>query len=358
VRIALWERWLRRPKSLWIRKALFQIHLWTGISLGAYVLVISLSGSAIVFRNDLYNALWPGPRMVAISGPRLTHDQLRDAARRAYPRYRVSWIWDAKRPNQAPNQAIEIWLDRNGHKKERLFDPYTGQDLGESRPYSIQFLAWLADLHINLLSGNTGRLVNGAGAIFVLILSVTGAVLWWPGIRGWRRGLLIRHTSNWKLFNWELHSVIGLWMLPFVFMFGLVGTYSSFPRPFQVLVNKIAPLDVYRLIPEASLRMPPNSSFIPVGAQSGAPRPRFIRPKLSTGDQIIRWFSYLHFGNFGGWPSKALWVVIGLAPAFLFVTGVLMWWNRVLGPAVRRVYNYRSWPRTKPHFSPSPDSLP
>jgi uncharacterized iron-regulated membrane protein len=173
-----WERWLRRPKSLWLRRALFQIHLWMGVSLGLYVFVISLSGSAIVFRNELYNALWPKPRTVAIAGPRLTHAQLRDAARRAYPRYKVSWIWDATRPNQAPNQPIEIWLDRNGHKKERLFDPYTGQDLGESRPYSIQFLAWLADLHINLLSGNTGRLVNGAGAIFVLILSVTGAVLW------------------------------------------------------------------------------------------------------------------------------------------------------------------------------------
>jgi uncharacterized iron-regulated membrane protein len=153
--------------------------------------------------------------------------------------------------------------------------------------------------------------------------------------------LVIRQTSNWKLFNWQLHSVVGLWMLPLVFMFGLVGTYSGFPRPFQVLVDKVAPLDVYRLIPEASLR---NTivNFIPVDAQSGTPRPRFVRPKLSTGDKIIRWFSYLHFGNFGGWPSKALWVVIGLAPAFLFVTGILMWWNRVLSPAIRRPGRGRS----------------
>jgi uncharacterized iron-regulated membrane protein len=332
----VWTRWLRRPKSLWLRKALFQIHLWAGIALGVYVLVISLSGSAIVFRNELYNSLWPGPRMVAVSGPRLTHDQLRDAARRAYPRYRVSWIWDAKQAKQAPNQAIEIWLDRNGHKKQRLFDPYTGRDLGESRPYSIQLLAWLADLHVNLLSGNTGRLVNGALAIFVVILSVTGALLWWPGIRGWRRGLTIGPSSNWKLFNWQLHTVIGLWMLPFVFVFGVVGTYAGFPRPFQVLVNKIAPLDVYRLEPEASLHNRPAVNFLSVAAQSPTPRPRFVRPKLSTGDKIIRWFSYLHFGNFGGWPSKAIWVAIGLAPAFLFVTGALMWWNRVLGPAARR----------------------
>jgi len=346
-----WERWLRRPKSLWLRKALFQVHLWTGVALGLYVLVISLTGSAIVFRKELYNALWPAPRMVAISGPRLTHDQLRDAARRAYPRYKGSWIWDAKQPNQAPNKAVEIWLDRGGHKKERLFDPYTGLDLGESRPYSLQFVAWLADLHINLLSGDKGRLVNGACAIFVVVLSLTGAILWWPGIRTWKRGLAIQPTSNWKLFNWQLHSVVGLWMLPVVFLFGVVGTYAGFPRPFQVFVNKIAPLDVYRLEPQASLQGPVN--LIPVDAATT--RPRFVRPKLSTGDQIIRWFSYLHFGNFGGWLSKAAWVIIGLAPAFLFVTGLLMWWNRVLSPAARRVYNLRSWQRKSAHSSASPD---
>ncbi|HMD49256.1 MAG TPA: PepSY-associated TM helix domain-containing protein, partial [Bryobacteraceae bacterium] len=285
MRVALWERWLRQPKSLWLRKALFQVHLWTGLSLGLYVLVISITGSAIVFRNELYNALWPGPRMVAISGPPLTHDQLRDAARRAYPRYKVSWIWDTTRRHQASNQAVEIWMDRGGHRKERLFDPYTGQDLGESRPYSIQFLAWLADLHINLLAGKMGRMVNGVGAIFIAIISITGAVIWWPGVRTWRRGLAIQPASNWKLFNWELHSVVGFWMLPVVFVFGLVGTYAGFPKPFQALVNQSAP-------------------------------PR-------AGEKIIRWFSYLHFGNFGGWPSKAVWVILGLAPAFLFVTGAL-----------------------------------
>ena len=223
----------------------------------------------------------------------------------------MSWIWDARQPNQ----AIEIWLDRNGHRKERLFDPYTGVDLGESRPYSIQLLAWLADLHVNLLAGKTGRLVNGAGAIFVIIISITGAVLWWPGIPTWRRALTIQPSSNWKLFNWQLHSVIGLWMLPFVFLFGVVGTYAGFPDRFKSSLTRSLH---WSCMATRTCR----DSF---------------RPNPSTGDKIIRWFSYLHFGNFAGWPSKALWMVVGLAPAFLFVTGVLMWWNRVLSPAARRL---------------------
>jgi len=33
---------------------------------------------------------------------------------------------------------------------------------------------------------------------------------------------------------------------------------------------------------------------------------------------------------------KTIWVVFGLAPVLLFVTGVLMWWNRVLSKAFER----------------------
>jgi uncharacterized iron-regulated membrane protein len=322
--MSFWDRWLRRPKSLWLRRAIFQIHLWTGIALGLYVLVISVTGSALVFRNELYNSLWPGPRIVDVTGPRLTHDQLRDAARRVWPRYKVTWIWDSRSAKQAPNQAIEIWFERNGHKKERLFDPYTGRDLGESRPYTIQLLAWLGDLHINLLAGDRGRIVNGVGAMFVVMLSATGAVVWWPGVRSWRRGIAIRGGSNWKRLTWDLHSVVGLWMLPMVFVFGVVGIYAGFPRPFQVAINKFEPLNIYRLDPDTAPLPPP-----------GMP---FARPKPSTGDKIVRWFSYLHFGNFGGWPSKAIWTILGLVPGFLFVTGALIWWNRVLSPTARKRY--------------------
>ena len=64
--MTFWDRWLRRPQGLWLRKAIFQIHLWTGIGLGIYVVLISVSGSAIVFRNELYKSLWPPPKLVAM----------------------------------------------------------------------------------------------------------------------------------------------------------------------------------------------------------------------------------------------------------------------------------------------------
>lgn len=61
-------------------------------------------------------------------------------------------------------------------------------------------------------------------------------------------------------------------------------------------------------------------------------------------DRVIYWLAYLHFGRINGigipcsgpgfcdQMTKATWAVFGLAPAATFVTGTLMWWNRVLRP--------------------------
>ena len=52
--------------------------------------------------------------------------------------------------------------------------------------------------------------------------------------------------------------------------------------------------------------------------------------QVRAGDIALYWLAQLHFGRFSGGYVKALWVVMGLVPAILFVTGAVMWWNRVL----------------------------
>jgi uncharacterized iron-regulated membrane protein len=339
--MTFWDRALRRPQSLWLRKALFQIHLWTGIALGLYVVLISVSGSAIVFRNELYKSLWPGPKIVPISGPRLSRDALKKAVHQAWPQYSITYIWESKRKDE----ATEVWIEHDGEKKPRtngrLVDPFTGRDLGPSRPTSIGVLAWLSNLHTDLLAGGTGRKVNGVLAILVVLLSVTGLTIWWPGTGRLRRSLTIDFRANWKRFNWDLHSVVGFWMFAFVFIWGVTGVFLVFPRPFQVVVNHFSRLELYGL--QSSLETPATAQIIRVADEAPPPvRRRRRPPRGSNGDVFLRWFYYLHFGNFAGWQVKALWVVLGLAPPFLFVTGALMWWNRVLSREARAARQIRA----------------
>jgi uncharacterized iron-regulated membrane protein len=313
-RASLFERLWRRPQGVWARRALFQIHLWSGLGVGIYLIVISLTGSVLVFRIELHKLFSRTPITVAVTGERLTDDQLKAAALRAFPDHTVTNLWPVKRPEQ----PVEIWLNRDstGRAVHHIFDPYTGKDLGPPDPPMVRFIVWLASLHDDLLTGEKGRTVNGAGAILLTALCLTGLVIWWPGITNWRRSLTVDLKSNWKLFNWNLHSAVGFWSFLLVLMWALSGVYLSFPNPFQDIVERLQPIENYK------------------------------NNEARLGDEILRWLSRLHFGRFGGWPIKALWFVLGLIPLVLFITGAVMWWNRVLRPSLDKLNKRELKPAT------------
>jgi uncharacterized iron-regulated membrane protein len=302
-----WQRWISQPQTTWLRRVTFQLHLWSGIGVGLYVLMVSVTGSILVYRNELYVAATRDPIIVAESGPLLTDDELNSAATRVHPGYTIDRITRARNPNE----AVIISLDGSSGPKRRLFNPYTGEDLGDSEPLGMRLVSKLLELHDDLLAGETGRSVNGVAALLVIALASTGIVVWWPGIKTWRRSLIVRRNVGWRRFTWELHSMIGFWTLGFIVLFGLSGAYLGNPDPFQKLADIIEP---------------------PTDANAG----------IRTVDDVIYWLAYLHFGRINGigipchgpglcdQTTKLIWAVFGLAPAAMFITGFVMWWTRVV----------------------------
>lgn len=305
----VWQRWIREPRKIRLRQAIFQIHLWSGMILGLYLLMISVTGSVLVYWNELYRAVTPEPIISQARGPRLTDDQLRTAALRLYPNDRVV---DIRRPRNL-DQAVAIGLQSGRKIRHRLFDPRTGRDLGDSVSHGMRVVAFVLDLHDNLLAGPAGREVNGAGAVALLVVAVSGIVIWWPGSKTWRRSLSLPRGTGWKALTWHLHSMVGFWSFAFTCVFGLSGIYLCFPEGFQEVADRLQPV---------------------TGATGHIP---FV-------DQVIYWLAYLHFGRIGGigipchgpgfcdQATKATWAVFGLAPTFMFVTGAILWWNRVVRP--------------------------
>ena len=82
-----------------MRKVLFQMHLWIGMGIGLYILVISVSGSLIIFRRELDRTLCPRIIMVPIAGRPLTDAELRAKARAAYPDADFQASGDSRRPD-------------------------------------------------------------------------------------------------------------------------------------------------------------------------------------------------------------------------------------------------------------------
>ena len=298
--MSFWSDWVRQPQRVWLRRALFQIHLWCGLAIGLYIVVLSVTGSALVYRREL-NVWLAAPRPVFDpNGKRLTKDELRAAAARAYPGYDITRIGDRVTRR---NPTIEIWLERGSDKKERLFNPYNGAELGDAVTRGELALIWVARLHDELLFDRVGRYWNGALSGVMTVLVLSGLVVWWPGVARWKRSLGVKVSGNWQRINWDLHSAIGFWLFLFMLLWGVSGVYLGIPEPFSYLVDVTSKPD----------------DFL-------GDRP---------GDIILMWLSRLHFGRWQSEPLRAVWAIAGLTPALMFVTGLVMWWVRVVRPRLK-----------------------
>jgi uncharacterized iron-regulated membrane protein len=300
--MGVWQRWVLQPQRLWLRRAVFQVHLWTGLILGLYIVMLSITGSLLVYRSEVDR--WLGsPRPDFEEGrPTLSKDEMTAAITRALPGWTVLRQTQRVSPRFPVIQAL---LERDGVQESRIFDPYTGAHLGlATTPAQLQLLK-VVRLHDDLLYDTDGRWWNGIGSAVVTMLVLTGAIVWWPGVSRWRRSLGVRFRGGWRRWTWDLHSAMGFWTFLFMLVWGISGFYMGVPDPFTWLVDTFSD---------------PNVEF-----------------GQRTGDEVLRVLTRLHFGR---WPNpwlKALWAVVGLAPAIMLVTGAAMWWNRTLRPKLKKV---------------------
>jgi uncharacterized iron-regulated membrane protein len=361
-----------------VRRALFQLHMWIGVTTGLYIFVVCSTGAALVFRIDLQRTMHPGLFTPSGAGPQADPVDVMESVRKAYPDDRVSGV-------DAPTKVRPTYLaySSSGNRfRTLLLDPVTATMLGELDDRS--FVRTLQDLHFDLLAGRTGRMVNGIGALCLMTMCLTGAVIWWPGRANWRRSLTIDFTRQWKRVNWDLHSAAGFWTVAFILMWAVTGAYFAFPSAFRSAVNFVSPITVasaphsrphvahanplpWRALVDrarghapgqfvARVVLPVNeaAAFLvmfspvrptPLGADLTAVyldqyTGEVLTPAGSSGrtagDVIMAWVAPLHIGNFGGNGVRLLWFVLGLAPPLLFATGFTMWWTRVVRPRALR----------------------
>jgi uncharacterized iron-regulated membrane protein len=292
-------RCLRQPRTVLIRKIAFQIHLWIGLGIGLYVVMLSLTGSALVFRREMDRAFAPDRPVRDPALQLMTVEALTEAARRAYPDYAIASVGLIQR--RSPVIQIDFTTP-SGETIEREFSAYTGEDLGDPFPASSEWLLWLVSLHDDLLltRDQSGRFWNGVGSILATLLCITGAIVWWPGIASWRRAISVKRKASWKRVNFDLHSALGFWFFAIIFIWALSGIYLSMPSASMDVVNFFF-----------------------------GPQPDQLQ-NVRVVDVAIEWMVRLHFGRWRSHTLKVVWVIIGLLPAAMFVTGFIMWWNRVV----------------------------
>src|SRR5206468_12437708 len=120
-------------------------------------------------------------------------------------------------------------------------NPYTSEIVGQVT-FKGGFFAFVDGFHSNLLLKRPGRMANGYGALILMALVVTGALIWWPGRRLWRRRLAIDFSARPKRINWDLHNATGFWSLAAFAILCVTGAYFTWPQFFRDTVASRWPL--------------------------------------------------------------------------------------------------------------------
>jgi uncharacterized iron-regulated membrane protein len=364
---------IHHPRRLFLRKALFQIHLWAGILLSLYLIVVAITGSILVFEDELTATTLPNGLHAYIPTQTAAIPQVVQAFKTTHP---GATIEDLTLPTPTIPAFQLRATDTRHHQFNLVADPQTATLYNQPR-------SWVNithDLHVYLLLGQAhGLQINGIGAVILLALAITGICLWWPGLRVWTRGLRVSFRHNWRRINYDTHSTIGIWTLAIVTWWAISGIYFAWYRQVGATINVISP--IRNMIPPTLATPPPTPvnratlEQILISAHQASPRgtlysissPTLHTPTIyaemdlakpgdfshrdivtldtataqilstwhygnnqSVGDWILWAMHPLHFGTLWGLPFKILWFVLGLSLALLTATGLLMYWNRYL----------------------------
>lgn len=230
------------------RALILTLHRWVSLAGLVWILIISLTGAALVF----------GPEINARSRPELFESTpgdkgpqaMVDASLAHFPNDDVAvdnismpvdnrgvYVLDVTvtpRPTPEELASGEDREERPGRSWLVYVDPGTGEVNG-ARPEASGFIYWCKRGHYilwqdNGLLGIDGDDLAGLVALAMLFLTLTGFYIWYlPRVKHWIRNLRVRTKNGVFLFNLDLHRTLGLAVLLPLTVISFTGAAFSFP---------------------------------------------------------------------------------------------------------------------------------
>lgn len=357
-----------------MRRLFWRVHSILGLTAGLGLIVIGLSGSALVFHEEL-DAVFnrEQTRVVPTSAGRLPLDELLARVEAQLPGYAITG-WQPQRDN--PRAADGAYVIAFGEHTWNYLtvDPYRGTVLSGPRLHEETLKGWMLELHYTFFADHVGMAVSGLLGVALCLLGVSGL---WIYRRFWRTLFTLRWRSGARLLFGDIHRFTGVTSVGFNLLLGFTGAYWNIDHVLHELreptlppseefnvPGKLYPED-FRLdamVADAAERIPgfvthyvslpwsPGGGVTLWGKTADAAWFRNaygsqVSYDAGTGAfgsvhdirndglwaQTLDAFEPLHFGNFGGLPIKVLWALAGLAPGVLAVSGMAIWWQRRRG---------------------------
>jgi uncharacterized iron-regulated membrane protein len=359
------------------RAWLGQVHLWLGLVLCLPLVVLGLSGSVLVFEDDLQHLLQPSTPLSP--GEARPIAEILAAARAAAGADLAPVFYAAPERSGEPASVRLASAARGGGPGANSIrvwvDPASLQIL--ARDDGGGLLRMLSRLHSTLLlpDGALGRHLVGWLGVVMLALGITGLVNWWPRPKRWRAAFTVRRGARDVLLHRDLHGAVGIWGILVFLVVSFSGVYLAFPDAVRAPLMAAAsardpraagnvrlqplagaePMTVDAAVALAArdaggarlslvfLPSRPEQPYRIAFAEADAPRSApsrlvmvdpwtrsivsAIEPRrFSAAETALAWQRALHAGQGLGLAWKLLVAATGLLPLVFAVTGMSFWW--------------------------------
>lgn len=211
----------------------FRIHSWLGLVLGLFYLFLGVSGSLLVFQKELEKKYSTDLHHIAVPAypKRLSLDCLYRRVVKAHPHIRQIMVREIP---QTPQDCYEFMLydyqqrPSDNYLYSVFVNPYTGEAIreGNFRSPKVSFFRWLYSAHYCFQIDKPGRLATAVLALLFILSSATGIIVY-------RRQLLKVITFRVKFkfgktsSTSSLHRVVGVWTIMFNFVLFFTGFWMN-----------------------------------------------------------------------------------------------------------------------------------
>ena len=356
-----------------MRRYWLAAHLYFGLLLGGFFVLLGLTGSILVFYLEIDATLSPVSMRHHSSVPAPHLDHVMETLHKKFPDKNSGWRIELPLDTDMPIMArymhpiekqaahfapLMVYIDANTH------------EILSTRFWGDFFVTWVYDLHYRLLLEGFGKTIVAVLGVFLMLSLFSGVYLWWPRQGNFRKALKIRPNAHWvrKIYDW--HKISGLIGFVFLLMLAVTGVMLEKPDWFRGVLNQPEPLfempyleseighqkltlDQVKKIaelhfPQAQVRWiyTPEHEYDVFQvrmAQAHEPSQRFPKTIVwidqysgdvlldrnaledAAGDVVLQWLHPLHNGEALGLVGRWLIFFSGFIPLILFLTGFIRW---------------------------------
>ena len=210
-------------KNIW-----FKLHLILGLSAGFILLIVGFTGAMLSFEKEILNLINKDTfKVVAQEQGKLSTKELLEKFQEQKPQSKINSITFSS-SNDNSSMINVAGVGENARKGVTYYvNPYTAEILPEVSGQI--FFKTVESIHRRLLLDNFGKQVVGISVICLLFLMFSGIYIYYPRLKkSFSQSLKLNFQSKGRFFLSNLHSVIGMWVIPFYLVASLTGLYWSY----------------------------------------------------------------------------------------------------------------------------------